>query len=190
MNKQPQIKKYQGLETYSETSKIIIAMISFFLVISCTTNNQDSNWSIAFKNDKDGNVIHGSKNELINAIRNGADIRIGWGSKGKKHQIEHLSDPIWIAILDEKEIMIHLHPQVLSSINWDKYTVNYADSTLLRKEWRVVLTTKGEFDAVWYDRKEQLVSKRIPQNHVITWFVRGVNGKKRNSLPFFNQRKF
>jgi len=165
-------------------------IIIFSLITGCTINNSDSNWSAVFKNDKDGNTIQGSKKELINAIRAGADIRIGWGSKGKEHQIEHLSDPIWIAVLDKKEVMVHLHPQVLSSINWDNYTTNYADSTLLRKEWRVVLNTKGEFDAIWYNRKEHIVSKRVPQNHVITWFARNIDRKNHNSIPFFNQEKF
>ena len=95
----------------------------------------------------------GSKTELIKYIRGDAEIKIGLGVKGESHSIEHLSEPIWIAILDESEVNAHLDAQVLSKIDWNNLSANYADSALLNQEWRVVITTNGEFDASWFDKK-------------------------------------
>ncbi|GAA4274840.1 hypothetical protein GCM10022258_41360 [Aquimarina gracilis] len=136
-----------------------------------------SYWSPIYKNDKQGNTVFGNKKDLINAIRKGALVRIGWGAKGKNHSIEHLSDPIWIAILDETEVIVHLDPQVLSAIDWENLTANYADSTLIEKEWRVVLDTKGNFDAIWYDPVTRKTIEHRPQNQTITWFVKGIDTK-------------
>lgn len=155
-------------------NNIAIFFIAIIL-LSCQKKDPNSYWSIAYKNDKSGNVLLGSKEQLINAIRKGASIKIGWGAKGQSHQIEHIAEPIWIAILNEKEVVAHLEPQVMSGTDWEKLTANYADSALVKSEWRVVLTTKGEFDAIWYDRKDHQMTKRRPQKYVITWFIKGVD---------------
>lgn len=146
-------------------------------------DQQDQEWVPVYKNDKAGNTVLGSKEKLINAIRNGNPVRIAWGSKGKTHTIEHISDPIWIAILDEKEVIAHIDPQVLSRVDWETLSADYSDSTKLNEEWRVAITTKGEFDAVWYDKTNYKLIKRVPQNHVMTWFVKGKIAK--TASPFF-----
>lgn len=164
--------------------KILFYLILIVTSNSCGYNEGSNEWNIIYKNDKEGNVLIGSKTELINAIRQGQDIKIGWGAKGENHSIEHLGDPIWLAILDEKEVIAHLEPQVLSLIDWENSTANYVDATLIQSEWRVVITSKGEFDAVWYDRRGDSVTKRIPQNHVISWFSKSGANK---ASPLFKE---
>lgn len=144
-------------------------------------------WQTVYKSNKEGNGIVGSKKDLINAIRQGLPIKIAWGSKGKTHTIEHVAEPIWLAILDEQEVMAHLPSQVLSSIDWDALTANYANPSKLEEEWRVVITTKGAFDAVWYDRKKQEHIKRVPQQHPITWMVKGNIDKTGAIKPLFKE---
>lgn len=157
-------------------------MLAISFLLSCQPNTANVSYEIVYKNDKEGNSLKGSKEALIDCIRGGADIKIGWGAKGANHSIEHLSEPIWIAVLDESEVIAHLDAQVLSETNWEELSANYADSTLLDQEWRVVITSKGEFDAIWYDRIEGSVVKRRPQNHTMTWFAKG---NKSNSDPLF-----
>ncbi len=91
-----------------------------------------------------------------------------------------------MAILDEKEVIAHLEPQVLSKTDWDNLTSNYRDSTLVKNERRVVITTKGEFDAIWYDRKTQRITERRPQKHIITWFIKDIDNKTM-VMPFFDE---
>jgi len=148
------------------------SLLFLLFTISCNQIQQDSNYQIIYKNDKEGNTLLGSKSELINVIRGGGSIKIGWGVKGKNHTIEHLSEPIWLAVLDESEVIAHLDGQILSKVDWENLTANYSDSTRLSQEWRVVITTKGEFDAVWYDRNLGKVVRRSPQNHTLTWFAK------------------
>ncbi|MGI9545309.1 MAG: hypothetical protein ACR2MX_18745 [Cyclobacteriaceae bacterium] len=163
-----------------------ILLVSVPLVTaSCSQHSEaDLDWEIAYKNDKNGSTIEGSKQKLINAIRHGIPIRIGWGTKGANHSIEHISQPIWIAILDEQEVIAHLDPQVLSIINWEELSASYSDSAKLKEEWRVVLTTKGEFDAIWYDKETNKQIQRRPQNHAITWFVNRPRTEDQ-AKPFF-----
>ena len=141
----------------------IIIFILVLLLVSCSNNHKQNSsiWKIVYKNDKQGNTLIGSKQKLINAIRQGASIKIGWGGKGKNHSIEHLSLPIWIAVLDGKEVIAHLAPQVFAKTQWDKLSASFEDESLLSTQWYVAITTKGEFEAVWYDRKHNQVTKRV-----------------------------
>ncbi|TXN37485.1 hypothetical protein FVB32_04145 [Flagellimonas hymeniacidonis] len=166
--------------------KKTLLLLLIIVFTSCVKQQPPSNdWQVVLKTDRDGSILKGSKQDLMNAIRNGQDLKIGWGSKRTDLSIEHLSVPIWLAILSEKEVMAHLDPQVLSNIDWDSLNVNYMDSDKLQQEWRVVLSTKSNFDAVWYDKKADTLIRRWPQKHIMTWFVKGPVDK--NAPPLFNK---
>lgn len=149
------------------------------------TTAKKENWQVVYKTDKTGAKLIGSKQNLIDAIRQGLDVKIGWGFKGTAHSIEHVSTPIWLGVLDEKEVIAHLSPQVLSKTDWDNLSASYNDPSKLKEEWRVVISTNGAFDAVWYDKKTNEQIKRMPQQHPITWLVKGGIGKNATNLPLF-----
>lgn len=165
--------------------KSLLLLTLSYLFSNCQPKSQTSTYQLVYKNDKEGNTVSGSKEALINAIRLGASIKIGWGSQGKAHTIEHLSEPVWIAVLDEKEVVAHLDPQVFSKIDWNNLTATYTDSLSVINEWRVAITTKGEFDAIWYDRKEHTIALRRPQRHIMSWYVKDVDLSK-SAVPLFS----
>ena len=146
---------------------------ALLLIAACQSTITDVEWQVILKTDKAGNAINGTKEDLLNAVRQGADIKVGWGHRGKTRTIEHLSSPIWIGLIDGQEVIVHLSPQILSSIDWDNLNSTYEGSDTLNQEWRVVISTKGTFDAVWIDRITSEVIDRRPQHHRITWFVKG-----------------
>lgn len=152
--------------------KYILLIFVILNYTSCKQENNPNKLQVLYKNDKNGVTLLGSKENIIDAIRKGADIKIGWQSETKVRKIEHLSTPVWLAVLNEKEVLAHLDPQVFSVIDWDKLSAAYVDDKMLDVEWRVVLTTSGSFDAVWYNTKADTVVRRIPQNHEMTWFAR------------------
>lgn len=154
------------------TITAFLCTIILSVVFSCKTQYNNNEVTVLYKNDKDGNTLLGSKNNIVNAIRKGADIKIGWQSVGKEKKIEHLSNAIWLAVLNEKEVVAYLDPQVFASIDWESLAASYNHNEDLDIEWRVVLTTSGNFDAVWYNRKTGSVIRRIPQKHEMTWFAR------------------
>ena len=68
-------------------------------------------------------------------------------------------------------MIAHLEPQVLAHIDWTDGTADYENPSLFTNEWRVVINTNGEFDAVWFNRITEERSRRALQHHIITWFV-------------------
>ncbi|MDT0608460.1 hypothetical protein [Croceitalea rosinachiae] len=166
----------------------VLLFLFCLILVSCQENINNDKWDVVLATDKNGEVIKGDKASLINCIRNGADIKIGWGNKNKRHSIEHIAQPIWLAILDEKEVIAHLEPQVLSNVNWEKGNANYETLSKIQEEWRVVITTKGDFDAIWYNRKEDSVTTRRVQNPVISWFGKRTKETSK-SLPLYSEKR-
>ncbi len=170
---------------------LVIVLVSFFLGFFgqrlFKSNTDNSGWHPVYKTDTDGTVLYGSTEELIKFLRKGYDLRLAWGWKQKDKSIEHLADPIWIAIINEKEVIVHLDPQVLSRIDWEEQSANYIDSTLFEYEWRVVISTTGSFDAVWYNRVTNKVHRRLPQQHPTTWMIDfPKKGRDTESKPIFS----
>ena len=152
-------------------------MLIALLQLACQNENPSDSWAIALKTDKDGNVLNGSKSKLINAIRGGADLKIGWGWKNGDKSLEHVAIPNWIGILNEQEVYVYLDHQVLSGIDWENLRPSYQDSSLVNQEWRVAISTDGSFDAIWIDRKQDTLRRRVPQNHIMTWWVKAGHSK-------------
>ncbi|MEO9869128.1 hypothetical protein [Ekhidna sp.] len=162
-------------------------ILSFLIIlISCSYTERDS-WELVLKTRKDGSIISGSKKILIEKLRSGSDLKLGWGWKNNGKSLEHFANPTWVGILNEKEVYAYLDPQVLSGIDWNNLNASYADSTLVGKEWRVVINTDGSFDAVWIDRNSNQTHKRVLQNHVMTWWVKS-GGKEMNQLFSIDQQ--
>ena len=160
------------------------ALLSYYFV-SQEKAIPGQRWKVAYKNSSQGESLAGSKEELITAIRCGSTARVAWGWQKGDKSMEHICEPIWHLVLNDQEVIVHLDPQVLSNIAWDSLSANYADSAAIDLEWRVVLSTKGEFDAVWYDRKEHRVIHRFPQRHIMTWFVEN-NTQAGGPIPFYS----
>ena len=167
------------------TALVLLGALSSYFSMSQEKPRLAPRWKIAFKNNAQGETLSGSKEELINAIRSGSTIKVGWGWQKNGKSMEHISEPIWHLVLNDREVIVHLDPQVLSNTVWDSLSANYIDPALMDLEWRVVLSTRGEFDAVWYDREEHQVVRRLPQRHIMTWFVEQ-HSLSRQVVPFYS----
>ena len=77
------------------------------LVIICSCQHpQDSNagWQKVFKNDANGEAVFGEKSKLIDAVRLGYPVRIGWGSMS----VEHVADADFLTIFQGEEVFAQI----------------------------------------------------------------------------------
>lgn len=130
---------------------------------ACSTRDASDSYRVVLRTDEDGNVLLGSKKALIQEIRSGADLKVGWGAKREKRSIEHLSIPIWISIQSEEEVSVLLDPHYVTT----------SDTSKINQEWRVTMSTTGDFEAVWYDKYAGEMVRSVPQRHPMVWYVRG-----------------
>jgi hypothetical protein len=93
--------------TKNKVKGVFFIILSTSILFSCTSSKQRrSGWQKVFQNDKNGETIFGKKEMLIDAVRLGYPVRIGWGS----NRIEHITDASFLSIFQGKEVFAQIKP--------------------------------------------------------------------------------
>jgi len=78
----------------------------FILFESCKNSNESNGgWEMVFRNNADGQVTFGNKSKLIEAVRLGYPVRIGWGS----NRVEHIANADFLTIFQGKEVFAQIN---------------------------------------------------------------------------------
>lgn len=114
---------------------LVILLLS---VTACQSSNETKGgWQKVFQNDQDGKAMFGKKDLLLDAVRLGYPIRIGWGS----NRVEHVADAEFLTIFQGKEVFAQIKTIVgqAPSIQNDSLKIK------LRKEnhWTKIAATNG-----------------------------------------------
>ena len=164
------------------------------LLLSCGNHTTEthlpekmkSGWKVVYKNDPQGKATEGSIDSLIAAIRNGYDVRIGWGWERERGdsilRLEHVAKPLYLSIIQDENVsaIIDPHPLLQSYIDIDSQAFGEGGHI-----WQCIMTTKGTFNAQVYDRSNGELLKDWPQNHKMTWFVEYPPNPENNNTPLY-----
>lgn len=159
--------------------KYLFLLVLSMFMLSCqpTTSNPESEhqpdgWQLAYKHDEEGNPITGNKQDLIQAIRAGYSVRIGWGwereREGELLHLEHMATPLYLSIIKDEVVsaIIDAHPLLESYIDEQKQVFSEAGNY-----WQCIMTSQGTFNARVYHRGTGELLKDWPQRHILSWFV-------------------
>ena len=168
-------------------SGISVICCTIVLVMLFSSHKQDGpaeKWQLVYKNDEKGEALKGSKQALIAAIRNGYDIKVGWGFQLQKDstiRLEHLAVPHFLSIVKEQEVtaIIHEHAMLQS------YLSDTPKIRLPVQSWRCVLSTAGTFNAIYYPVDSPAKVKDFPQRHIISWYASPSPSSSTGSMPLF-----
>ena len=88
--------------------KEIWILLLLLFTFSCSTdgakNNLEHGWSLVYKHDKNGRQIFGSKQNVIDAVRNGLSVKVGYGMQRRdKRTIEHLAEAQFLTVINVKD---------------------------------------------------------------------------------------
>lgn len=155
----------------------ISALVLLSLVL--TGCNNQPGWVNVLSHDKEGNVESGHIGDLISVIRQGCQLRVGWGARraaDATQTIEHLAEPVWVAVRNSENVEVQL----------DTFAINLGvmgepieehprrerfGGTDTAISWRANLKTDGTFEAVWYEHGTGDFVLRIPQRHPMRWYA-------------------
>ncbi|MEM9933520.1 MAG: hypothetical protein AAF824_07900 [Bacteroidota bacterium] len=164
---------------------IIGLILSLQVITSCIQPPQEektpSGWQAVYKHDEDGLRVAGSIDTLIQGIRKGYDVRVGWGWHrtlsdperiaqigDSSLSIEHMAEPVFLTIIQEKDVsvVIDAHPLLSSYFTVEGQTFREGGHI-----WQCVLTTQGTFNAKVFNRATGELMQDWPQTHRMTWFL-------------------
>lgn len=72
---------------------------------------QESSWVLIYENDAEGNQIQGDKEKLIQALRQGKEIRIAWvhqSLSNPKIKVGHLADAKFLTLMSDQTILAQI----------------------------------------------------------------------------------
>ncbi len=151
--------------------------------LSSCTQQHESGWELVYKNDADGNALYGSKEELINAVRAGNPIRIGFGFRSRRDSsrtIEHVSDAEFLTILDGEHVFAQV-PQIIGQ----RPTNDEGDLKIFFREnnkWTKIAGTNGFSTGLMVDFiNDSLVNHGADNRAGTSWYVQNLKGEIREA---------
>lgn len=145
--------------------KISLFIVLFFL--SCQpSNTTSSGWQKVYKNDKDGKALFGNKNELMEAVRLGYPIRIGFGGS----RVEHVAEADFLTILSNKEVFAQIKPIIGQQPIVKGDTMKLAFRT--NNKWTKIAGTNGYSTALMIDYlQDTIVNGGQDRQGATVWYV-------------------
>lgn len=157
---------------------LILLGILNFLALSGQTN-----FEIVLETDFEGNVVNGSKSELIKKIREGKPVRIGWQldfNKDKEPDFDHWMDAEFITILGDD-----VFTQIRNiNLQVPKTDIPQVDIIPVNTMWTAILGTnsllvnryvygelKYEVDTLGNPIVTEKVEKELAKREARTWKV-------------------
>jgi len=149
-----------------------LSIILLLLLFSCVTkkNLHTCGWQKVLVNDANGEVIFGDKQKLVDAVRLGYSVRIGFGGK----PIEHFADAKFLTVVDGNIIKGEVFAQI-STIVGQMPTMEQ-DSFKMRfrtwNHWTKMAGTNGYATAFMTDyQQDTLVGGGNDRYRTTAWYV-------------------
>lgn len=159
----------------------IFALFSIILLFSCQNQPiSSSGWQLVFKNDAAGKALIGDKAALLDAVRLGYPIRIGWGS----NRVEHVADADFLTIFEGKEVFAQIKPIIgqRPAIDGDSLKIHFRSNN----HWVKMAGTNGFSTSLMTDYLEDTIVGGRTRYNATTWYVNyPMNAPERTARPLW-----
>lgn len=141
--------------------------ILFLLIGSCQTPKEsNAGWQKVFQNDANGQVVFGDKSKLMDAVRLGYPVRIGWGST----RIEHVADADFLTIFQGEEVFAQIKSIVGQAPRIDGDSLKIRFRT--QNHWTKIAGTNGYSTGLMTDYlQDTIVGGGSDRQTATTWYV-------------------
>jgi len=153
-------------------------MIRYFIILvialsACNTSyKNEGGWQKVFQNNEKGESLFGEKKDLLDAVRLGYPIRIGWGSR----RVEHVAEAEFLTIFQGKEVFA----QIRTIIGQAPSIQNDSLKIKLRNEnhWTKIAATNGYSNTLMTNYLNDTIVGGREGYSSATWYVLYPNSQK------------
>ncbi len=143
---------------------LILALI---LLSSCNnSSNTKAGWQKVFQNDELGKTTFGDKSALIDAVRLGYPIRIGWGGS----RVEHVADADFLTIFQGEEVFAQIKTIIgqAPAIEGDSLKIRFRQEN----HWTMIAGSNGYFSGMMTNyMQDTLVGGGADRYRPFAWYV-------------------
>ena len=164
---------------------MIIRLLGLALILlsSCQSpNNPAHGWQLVFQNDESGEATFGDKSKLIDAVRSGYPVRIGWGG----NRVEHVADAEFLTIF-EGEVFAQINAIVGQAPRIDGDSIKIRFRT--QNHWTKIAGTNGYSTGLMIDYfQDTIAGGGTDRYSPTTWYVLYPNSQlDRKPLPLWRK---
>jgi len=158
-------------------NKILLFLIIGLLagcVAKQSINSTNHGWTLVYKHDEQGKLLEGSKDKVIEAVRNGLSIKIGYGfgSTDGQRSIEHTADAQFLTVVtikDTVEVFAQISPIMRQGRFRLKDTVGI--KLVPGYKWLTALGTNGMCSNVMVNTFADSIQGSNENRRAANWFV-------------------
>lgn len=152
---------------------IKIQALTLFLMLpsSLLPAQNQSKWELIYENDSDGKAIQGNLNELMQAIRGGAEIRVGWLHQSPEQpiiKVEHLANAKFVTIMSDQTVFAQIDPIIGQTPDFKKQLILLKENL----EWSFIASSNGLQESMLRNLSSGEVLDHQRRRWGIKWYVR------------------
>lgn len=151
---------------HTDMQKLTLLSILLGLILLCSTKAQ-SQTQLIYAHDADGIKLSGSKEALIEAVRNGKQVRIGWKMGEGAKKAEHFADAKRVTIMNG-EVYAQIEPIIHQHAKPKRKNIIFRSGI----GWTFIASTTGNNSTMLYDMADGTALKSVPGIWGNQWFVR------------------
>ncbi|MFY0592484.1 hypothetical protein [Roseivirga sp.] len=170
--------------------KIFIVLL-ILIIAGCDSLNNSSkeDWVLVYRHDSEEKAIFGDKERLIDAVRKGLPIRVGFGGRSSAdstRSVEHITEAKFLTILDGKEVFAQIDPII------GQQPIRFKDGIILRfrdaNQWVKIAGTNGYSTGLMTDYlNDSIVSPSKDNWRGASWFVYQVSETQEQVAPLYDK---
>lgn len=170
-----------------------VFLLVLLICISCTTNQKESTntisssgWELVFRNDSKGKVVFGDKEKLIDAVRNGYPVRLGFGDRRPNDttkSVEHVAEAEFLTITNTQEVFAQLKPIVGQNPDLDSLKITFRENL----SWTFMGGTNGFSDRLTRDVINDSIVGHQSRPTAISWYVNFPSQPNTVAAPLWDQ---
>lgn len=136
------------------------------LILTSTLVAQEK-WRLVYEHDEQGNLIHGSKEILLESVRRGSDVKVGWRMGNGEETVEHFSEVQFLTIMDG-EVYGQITPILSQNPSIKKAQVTIRNGL----KWSFIAGTNGKNSTYYYSSDDGTVLDQSIYRWGNKWYVR------------------
>lgn len=148
-------------------NRTILFGLLFVFFCSCETPKTSvEGWQKIFQNEASGQTTFGDKSKLIDAVRLGYPVRVGWGS----NRIEHVANADFLTIFEGKEVFAQINTIIGQAPQIDSDSLKIRFRT--QNHWTNISGINGYSTGLMTDYfQDSLVGGGTDRYTATTWYV-------------------
>ena len=111
----------------------------FLLSLYVTSFGQQAEWQLVYEHDENGEVLTGSKQALIDAVREGQDVKIGWVIGAGEKSVEHWAPAQFLTIMNG-EVFGQITPILSQNPSFEQNLITFREGM----KWSFIASTSGK----------------------------------------------